>query len=239
MKRHTFLRTATLAVPGMLLTGWAPARGAVRSIHLVVRDATGERAPGTLSQGVDLGLEEVAWNARLLHFPMAVTRVGAEAFDADADDPTAVQIVVATKDDETRAMESAGPRIYTCPLSSWRPDAWSVASPLAAQFGDIRLDWHPELLTPGAAALNARFRRQTGVPMDAAAWHGWMAAKVAFEVALRGSDDDLLALQFDGHKGAPLHFSEDGHLVQPTVRVRAGRVELVDAVDLDLLSDFH
>jgi hypothetical protein len=240
MKRHTFLQTATLAVPGMLLTGWAPARAAARQIHLVVRDACGERAPGTLSQGVDLGLEEVAWNARLLHFPMTVTRVSADATAADADDPAAVQIVVASTDDDRAGHDLAwGTRIYTCPLSSWRPDAWSVASPLAAEVGDIRLDWHPGLATPGAAALNARFLRQTGVPMDAAAWHGWMAVKVAFEVALRAGEGDLLGLQFDGHKGAPLHFSEDGHLVQPTVRVRAGRPELVEAVDLDLLSEFH
>jgi hypothetical protein len=240
MKRHTFLQTATLAVPGTLLSGWAPARGTVRQIHLVVRETGGDRAPGTLSQGVDLGLEEVAWSARLLHVPLVVTRVSALAECLDVDDPAAVQIVVAARDDYEPDQDGAwGTRIHTCPLLSWRPDAWSVASPLAAEVGDIRLDWHPDLATPGAGSLNARFRRRTGMPMDAAAWHGWMAVKVAFEIALRAGEDDLLALQFDGHKGSPLHFSEDGHLVQPTVRVRAGRPELVEAIDLDLVSDFH
>jgi len=56
-----------------------------------------------------------------------------------------------------------------------------------------------------------------------------MAVKVAFEVALRADagEDDVHILQFDGHKGEPLHFSEDGHLMQPTVRVSDGFVELV------------
>lgn len=75
--------------------------------------------------------------------------------------------------------------------------------------------------------------------MDAAAWRGWMAAKVAFEVALRfeAGEDDLLALQFDGHKGQPLRFSEDGHLVQPTCRMVGGRAALAAPVDHDLLMD--
>lgn len=104
---------------------------------------------------------------------------------------------------------------------------------------EIRLDWHPTLDTPAAAQLNGRFLRRTGRPMDAAAWRGWMAAKVAFEVALRfeAGEDDLLALQFDGHKGQPLRFSEDGHLVQPTCRMVGGRAALAAPVDHDLLMD--
>ena len=74
--------------------------------------------------------------------------------------------------------------------------------------------------------------------MDSAAWHGWMAVKVAFEVAMR-ADDDLLALQFDGHKGTSLYFSENGHLVQPTVRLVGGRPELAEAFDADLLTELH
>jgi hypothetical protein len=88
-------------------------------------------------------------------------------------------------------------------------------------------------------ALNARFHQRTGRSMDAAAWHGWMAAKVAFEVALRSDagEDDLLALRFDGHKGQPLRFSEDGHLVQPTCRMMDGRATLAPPVSHDLLMD--
>ena len=66
-----------------------------------------------------------------------------------------------------------------------------------------------------------------------------MAAKVAFEVALRADagEDDLLALRFDGHKGQPLRFSEDGHLVQPTCRMVGGRATLVPPDDRDLPLD--
>ena len=130
----------------------------------------------------------------------------------------------------------AGPRIYTCPLRAWRPDAWSVASRRPrGTTEEPRLDWHPALASPGAAALGARFARRTGAPMDEAAWRGWMAVTVAFEVALRAAagEDDLLILTFDGHKGAPLRFSEDGHLVQPIVRVADGHAELVPPIDVD------
>ena len=186
----------------------------------------------SLRQGVALGLEEVAWNARLLQMPLSITRTGQEAPPT-----TAIRIVVANRDDEREAGE--GISIYTCPLKSWRPDAWSVASPESAWTGDQRTDWHHTLATPGAAALNARFLRQTGMPMDAEAWRGWMAVKVAFELAVRGIETDPLELRFDGHKGSPLYFSEDGHLVQPTVRMAFGRAELVEAVDADLLSELH
>ena len=237
MKRHTFLRSATLAVPGVLLTGWAPARSAARQIRLHVRLNADDSVPETMRQGVELGLEEVAWNARLLQCPLVVTRCTGDSEDEAGFDPSAVQIIVASQDkDAASESDEWGTRIYTCPLRSWRPDAWSVASPMIGFCPQT--DWHPALTTPGAAALNARFERQTGVSMDAAAWHGWMAVKVAFEVALR-AEDDLLALQFDGYKGSPLHFSEDGHLVQPTVRLVGGRPQLVEAVDADLLTEFH
>lgn len=236
MKRHTHLRTATLAVPGVLLTGWAPARAAARQIRLHIRLEAGDSVPETLRKGVELGLEEVGWNARLLQSALVVTRSTGDV-DSDEDlDPTAVQIVAATEDDGADECEGWGPRIYTCPLRTWRPDAWSVASPLVGYCPQT--DWHHALPTPGAKALNARFERQTGMRMDAAAWHGWMAVKVAFEVAMR-ADDDLLAMQFDGHKGTPVYFSENGHLVQPTVRLVGGRPELVEAFDADLLTELH
>lgn len=236
MKRHAFLQTATLAVPGVLLTGWAPARAAARQIRLHVRLDADAAVPETLRQGVELGLEEVAWNARLLQCPLVVTRSTSQAPSLEVSDPSAVHIVVTMEDDGADGQDEWGTRIYTCPLRTWRPNAWSVASPLIGACPQT--DWHHKLTTPGAAALNARFERQTGMRMDAAAWHGWMAVKVAFEVALR-AEDDLLTLRFEGHKGTSLHFSENGHLVQPTVRVVGGRPELIDAFDPDLLTELH
>jgi len=110
-----------------------------------------------------------------------------------------------------------------------------VASAPPAPYQPRHLDWHPRIDTPEAASLNARFRQHTGVPMDQEAWRGWMAVQVAFEMAVRSAagESDPLALSFDGHKGAPLRFSEDGHLVQPTVRLSGGRPVLVAAIDYD------
>lgn len=244
MKRRAYLRTVTMAVPGFLLTGWAPARASVRPIALQVHDdATGPDAE-SLRAGLEMGLEEVTQNARVLDVPLTVHRGGPH----DGTTPAlpcperTVHIVVVAEDDRHPADATpCGTRIYTSPLREWRPDAWSVASPLPSlrRPQDLRLDWHPTLDTPAAAQLNARFTRRTGRSMDAAAWHGWMAAKVAFEVAIRAEagEDDLLALRFDGHKGRPLRFSDDGHLAQPTCRLVAGRAALAPPVAHDLLLD--
>ena len=242
MKRRAYLRTVTMAVPGLLLSGWAPARAAVRPVHLLVHDiADGDEAEA-LRQGVELGLDEISRAADVVGVGLVVHRLsGARAGRAVPCSDTAVQIVVATEDDR-QSVDGAtpcGPRIYTCPLREWRPDAWSVASRQEAAPRQLRLDWHPTLDTPGAAQLGARFRRRTGTAMGEAAWRGWMAVKAAFEIALRADagEDDLLVLQLDGHKGQPLRFSEDGHLVQPTCRLVAGRAVLTAPVDHDLLID--
>ena len=242
MKRRVCLRTVSLAVPGFLLTGWAPARASVRPIHLLVHDAAEGPDAASVWAGVEMGLEDVTQVARLLDIPLFVQRPGADERALSCSE-RAVHLVVATEDDRFPAdgATPCGLRIYTSPLREWRPDAWSVASPQPSEWRprESQLDWHPTLDTPAAASLNARFFERTGRPMDAAAWRGWMAAKVAFEVALRSDagEDDLLALQFDGRKGRPLRFSEDGHLVQPTCRVVGGRARLAPPVDDDLLMD--
>jgi hypothetical protein len=245
MKRRAYLRTVTMAVPGLLLSGWAPARAAVRPVHLLVSDiADGEDAQA-LRQGVELGLDEIGRAAEVVGVPLVVHRAnGARAGRAIPCSGTAVQVVIAAEDDLQSAdgATPCGPRIYTCPLRQWRPDAWSVASRQEAaprQLRQLRLDWHPTLDTPGAAQLSARFHRRTGTPMGEAAWRGWMAVKAAFEIALRteAGEDDLLVLQLDGHKGQSLRFSEDGHLVQPTCRLVAGRAALTPPVDYDLLTE--
>jgi len=226
----------------MFPTGWAPARPAARAISLVVRDLTKGLAFRALRQGVELGLEDVTTGAGLLRLPLVLDRLRGRAPSAVHDSHPVVEVVVTAEDDRHPGDDGpeAGPRVYTCPLRAWRPDAWSVASRRPHRTGDAPgLDWHPALASPGAAELGARFARRAGIPMDEAAWRGWMAVKVAFEVALRADagEDDVHILQFDGHKGEPLHFSEDGHLVQPTVRVSDGFVELVAPHHSDSFAD--
>jgi PQQ-dependent catabolism-associated beta-propeller protein len=85
--------------------------------------------------------------------------------------------------------------------------------------------WHEALQRYGAAQLNQRFIRSTGVPADAARWAGWMAAKVLWQIArdINSTDAPTLArhlesdtAEFDGHKGIALVFDSVTHeLVQP------------------------
>jgi hypothetical protein len=84
-------------------------------------------------------------------------------------------------------------------------------------------EWRENLSRFGAGELNERYRRRTGRGMTADAWVGWVAVKVIVEAALRAEItqphalvDALRALEFDAHKGVPLHFDEHGRLVQPT-----------------------
>ena len=94
--------------------------------------------------------------------------------------------------------------------------------------------WDPSLEKYGAAQLNDRFRATFNRPMDAAAWCGWLAAKVVWEslVRMKGSGaigirDHLLldTAQFDGHKGAPLSFRRSDHqLRQPLYAITSGKL---------------
>lgn len=88
------------------------------------------------------------------------------------------------------------------------------------------VDWHADLDRFGADSLNLRFRRRFGRSMDERAWRGWVAVKLAAELALRGPGPNpaakLESLSFDGHKGMPLRFDpRDHHLVQPVYLVDA------------------
>jgi len=229
-----------MAMPGLLLTGWAPAGAAVRPVHLRLHDIAQGAHAEALRAGVELGLEDVRHAARVLQVPILVHR-GADAIALPVGEQ-AVHIVVSEKDDQY-VFAGAGPcapRVYTCALNHWRPEAWSVASrPVPCSAGPPRLDWHPTLDTPAAGQLGARFAHRYGMPMTEPAWRGWMAAKAAFEIALRSGagEEDPLVLRLDGHKGRSLRFSEDGHLVQPTYRVTAGRAALAAPVDHDRLID--
>ena len=188
MQRRAYLRTVGLAVPGLLLSGWAPARASTTTVHLVIRDRgsrASRSADDSLRKGISLGLADVAKAAAIIGTTLNVQHV-------------------------------RGDQVAWSVASRHMADTERLAAPQAASASD----WHPRLLRDGAGQLNARFTRHAGVPMDSAAWRGWMAVRVAFDAALRmlAGEDDLLAQTFDGHKGQPLRFSEDGHLQQPTYR---------------------
>jgi hypothetical protein len=104
---------------------------------------------------------------------------------------------------------------------------------------DLRVaDWHPGLQKFGADSLNLRFQRRFNHPMDEAAWRGWIAVKLAAELALRfpaattgtAAADRIGELSIDGHKGMPLRFDpRSHHLIQPVYLVD-GEGKVVDEV---------
>ncbi|HEU4699155.1 MAG TPA: hypothetical protein VFS40_08245 [Gemmatimonadales bacterium] len=115
----------------------------------------------------------------------------------------------------------------------------TAGNPPSGPTGAVRIVlWHPSLARFGADQLNDRYRARHGEGMPAAAWAGWMAAKVALEGWLRAGRTPLVdhlarpATQFDGHKGWPLSFRPwDHQLRQPLYAVLsaggAARVERV------------
>jgi hypothetical protein len=229
-----------MAVPGFLLSGWAPARAANRAVHIGIRDLT-SGGHDSLRKGIAFGMAEVTQTARLTHAPVVFHRVGGHSAVLSSD--VVVEVVVSAADDGAPDLGGAGVTcVYTCPLREWRPDAWSVASRPGhgAEPMPVTHDWHPALTRSGAAQLNARFMQHAGAPMDEAAWRGWMAVKVAYETAMRlhAGEPDLLALEFDGYKGSPLRFAEDGHLRQPTFRTGAD-ARLVVVPPRSDLDDLH
>lgn len=88
-------------------------------------------------------------------------------------------------------------------------------------------EWSPTLRRYGAEQLNRRYQARFEQPMGSAAWLGWMAVKMAAELALRHPGvgratlaTRLAGMAFDGHKGMPLAFDpEDHHLRQPVYLV--------------------
>jgi len=93
-------------------------------------------------------------------------------------------------------------------LASWRDPRAHAA-----------VEWHPKLTKYGAEQLNARFLQRFGQPMDAAAWTSWMLVKIAVDAQLRSVA--VAEGRFDGHKGVPLAFGTDRHLIQPLCLVDA------------------
>jgi ABC-type branched-subunit amino acid transport system substrate-binding protein len=130
-----------------------------------------------------------------------------------------------------------------------RPYVFQVRSGLAWRKGALAkqpaatsvVDWSPELERFGAEQLNQRFAARFQQPMDATSWAAWAAVKALSELALRNPKPDrarlpelLVALRFDGHKGAPLGFGVDDHVLQQPIYLvgtkSGGRVGVVAEV---------
>jgi hypothetical protein len=198
-RRYILRSLLAVAVLAMLSPGIASAAG--RKVKIGI-----DLPPGAAMKGATLAAEEARQTAGLLH-------VDLEIGPASPTDTIRVVETTPAKDLPFLVLtvrEPAGPV---------RPRVFHIASSLS---GSRHVDWHPDLERFGAEQLNQRFHRRFGIPMDEPAWRGWMAVKIAAELALRapaGSDPatTLATMSFDGHKGEQLRFdSKNHHLVQPT-----------------------
>ncbi|HEY0513489.1 MAG TPA: hypothetical protein VGH73_16385 [Thermoanaerobaculia bacterium] len=181
-------------------------------------------------RGALLGLEEAQRAGDLLHVRFRSVPTSGYALigpEPPKRAPAALYLAVGSKDSEP-----ARPRIYSVASS---PEFRRQALGRHKDRADLRvIDWHPDLQKFGADALNVRFVRRFNQPMDEEAWHGWVAVKLAAELALRYPGPDAASkiggLSIDGHKGMPLRFDpKDHHLVQPVYLID-GQGKVVDEV---------
>ncbi len=166
----------------------------VSSVVLVLRDAPVRMHVVGTHPGATLGLEEMSRTVSLL----------GRAIDGSNHPDTM------TIDLRQQSVAAAGQQYYVGASAQARADAvasWRDPRAHAAS------EWHPQLRKYGAEQLNARFLERFGQPMDAAAWVSWMLVKIAVDAQLRSLT--LPDGRFDGHKGAPLAFGPDRHLMQP------------------------
>jgi hypothetical protein len=178
-------------------------------------------------RGARLGLEEAQRAGELLKLRFQ------EAPTSDY----AVVGLVPPQQEPAALFLTVGPLLKEKEGETPRPRVYSVAASLEFRRqalarhpnrNDIHVvDWHHDLRKFGADALNLRFSRRFGQPMDEAAWRGWIAVKLATELALRYPDatatDKIEELSIDGHKGMPLRFDpRNHHLIQPVYLVDAG-----------------
>ncbi len=110
--------------------------------------------------------------------------------------------------------------------------------------------WHSDFKKFAARDLNNRFRKQFQKPMDSKAWAGWAALKMVSEAVARiqsAEPKQILTylreeMEFDGQKGIPHTFRDNGQLRQPLLIVEAGKLVgeapvrgVVDTSNLDTL----
>jgi hypothetical protein len=221
--RRDFLRS--LLAAGALAGLGRPVFAASRSVHprprpiplgLLLDPDTPE------GRGARLGFEESQHLGDLLRvrFVAAPTsRYALIGLDAPKVEPVALFLAVAPPG---AGPETARPHVYFVASS---PTLRRQALDRHPDRKDLKVvDWQDGLVKFGAESLKLRFLRRFNQPMDEAAWRGWMAVKVATELALRypgvPATNNVEGLRIDGHKGMPLRFDpRDHHLVQPVYLV--------------------
>ena len=179
-------------------------------------------------RGARLGFEESQHLGDLLHirFVAAPTsRYALIGLAAPKVEPAALFLAVAPPGADA-APSPPWPHVYFMASS---PAFRRQALDRHPERKDLKVvDWQDGLMKFGAESLKLRYLCRFNQPMDEAAWRGWMAVKVATELALRfpGTSagtpamGNVETLRIDGHKGMPLRFDPtDHHLVQPVYLV--------------------
>lgn len=186
-------------------------------------------------RGARLGLEEAQRAGQLLHVDFSAAPTSEYALiglAAPKEEPRALFLATGPAAQEA---EPVRPHVYSVSAS---PAFRRQALDRHKDRKDLKVvEWQPDLTKFGADALNLRFRRRFNQPMDEAAWRGWIAVKIAAELALRypgtsagAAADKIGELSLDGHKGMPLRFDpKDHHLIQPVYLVDA-QGKVVDEV---------
>jgi hypothetical protein len=171
-------------------------------------------APADVVKGVEMGAAEAQQTATLLGRTVRLEPRAARPFASIVSDAGGVSL---------EAGESCTFRLSPTPAE--RRTALSNWTQRSGKSGDFAIAlWDASLEQFGASDLNERFTRRFHEPMTEGAWLGWVAVKAAVEAALRAQGsacDTLRGLQFDGHKGAALAFT-NGVLRQPLYVVEHG-----------------
>lgn len=184
--------------------------------------------------GLQLGIEESNIQGKFLGAAFSLSSGGAIAVFADK--PGSLEKIgadangrpVLNLSDGADALRTpcAANILHVIPSDKMKRDAaaqWRLKEPA----DDVSSHaWHSAAVKFSARDLNKRYTRKFGKPMDEYAWAGWFAARAVADTLMRNPDADsqkLLQLlkedEFDGQKGDPHSFRENGQLRQPLVIV--------------------
>jgi hypothetical protein len=97
----------------------------------------------------------------------------------------------------------------------------SALNSVGGRAGSTVALWGPSLERFGALELNDRYRSRWKTGMNSEAWAAWFAVKILSEAALRTRSNEPFVIlnyirksEFDGHKGWPLTFRPEDHLLR-------------------------